>query len=401
MNHVISEQTYWQQVLRRQSQANAQYWLTLLEDTTDPAALIVAHYDSLLRAVEILLQDETAFNLLYRLLDVLYMSAYNAGDWDRWLVYLQKALTVSQKLGYTSEEARLIDLTGDLLVQKGDFKGAADAFRTSIANYLEQGNLSRYSNTLSKLATLYGSQGQATQAINLCQEALRVSKRINDELMTAQINLSLSIIYFQMREWPMALASAQRAHLYFKNVNNYPFMLKALTNMANNLIWLQEWERATNVIHEAIGIATQLNDLQTLVTLRIGSGVIAYKQTHYLTAEAAWQEALRLNSQLQEPGGQAAIYNNLGMVYTKLGEWAVAEEMLRQALAIYEFSGSTYQWANSMDNLADLYEAKGDTAIFRRVLQEAIARLETANDGAHCDELLTTMRRRLDQLPPD
>ena len=77
----------------------------------------------------------------------------------------------------------------------------------------------------------------------------------------------------------------------------------------------------------------------------------------------------------------AATCNNLGMVYTKMGEWQAAQEMLEQAVTAYRALGDVYNWANAMDNLAELYEVQGETAVSSQVLQEAITGLQAISEA--------------------
>lgn len=120
---------------------------------------------------------------------------------------------------------------------------------------------------------------------------------------------------------------------------------------------------------------------------------MAFGQENYQLAEAAWQEALQLLSQIQEPTELASIYNNLGMVYTKLAEWETAESMLLKAITSYRRFGDLFNWANSLDNLSDLYEAQGKTAEFKHTLQEAIAGLQVLKETPHANELLEYMQK--------
>jgi tetratricopeptide (TPR) repeat protein len=126
---------------------------------------------------------------------------------------------------------------------------------------------------------------------------------------------------------------------------------------------------------------------------------MAFQQKNYETAEQHWQEANRQNSLVGAPDSGASIGNNLGMVYTILGEYEAAEEMLSEALALYDELGDVYRWANCMDNLVDLHEKMGNWVAARVTLETAIGRLEPKATLAHSQKMLQEMQQRLENLP--
>ncbi|MFQ5401367.1 MAG: tetratricopeptide repeat protein, partial [Anaerolineae bacterium] len=85
-------------------------------------------------------------------------------------------------------------------------------------------------------------------------------------------------------------------------------------------------------------------------------------------------------------------------VYTRMGEWQAAQEMLEKAITACDKLGDVYNWANSLDNLADLFEAKGDKAACRQVLEVARAGLHAIEETPHVQELSASIQKRLNSL---
>ncbi len=139
-------------------------------------------------------------------------------------------------------------------------------------------------------------------------------------------------------------------------------------------------------------------DVQMMIQLKNNLGVAAYNQAEYLKAEQAWQEALQLNSKVRNPMEMAGLYNNLGMVYTQLQEWEMAELMLRQSARTFATMGDVSLQVNSLDNLVDLFVAQDKTAVARQTLREAIRILEAAQQSSHdlsYQDLQHSLRQRL------
>jgi tetratricopeptide (TPR) repeat protein len=245
------------------------------------------------------------------------------------------------------------------------------------------------------LASLKDIQGKPEKGISLCQSALATAKKAEDSLALANANLNLSNIYRRIRNWEQALKTAQTAYTLYHELGYSTLLTK--TSITLIAIWAESgnWEEINRLSVELMAVLNTSGDVHNLSQLKNNMGISAFSQGNYNIAEAAWQEALQLNSQIQEPMELASIYNNLGMVYTHLEEWETAEEMLLKAITGYRHFGDTFSWANSLDNLADLYEVRGQTAEFKKTLQEAIAGLQVLKETPHADELLDYMQKRL------
>lgn len=391
----ISQKSKWRNVLQQQKLANAQRWLAILEMSADPITLVHEDYDNFLRALETTLQTPQTFEIAYDLSQILYPIIFGYADWDRWLVYLQQLHHTSKILNKEHEEARLLQQIGDIQYHKGNLKNAEENYLIASHLYKDQGNLSSYSRALAMLASLKAVQGKAEEGISICKKALATAEKAGDDLALANANLNLSNIYRRIRNWEQALKTARTAYTIYHKLGYSTLLTK--TSITLIAIWaeLGNWEEINQLSAELMSVLNASGDVHNLSQLKNNMGISAFGQGNYNIAEAAWQEALQLNSQIQEPMELASIYNNLGMVYTQLQEWKTAEEMLLKAVMAFHRFGALFSWANSLDNLADLYEVRGQTAEFTQTLQEAIAGLQVLKDTPHAAELLDYMQKRL------
>ena len=401
MKQAISNKSHWQQVLTQQKLANAHRWLSLIELHDDPTTLVSTDYENFLRALETTLLNSDTFDLAYQLIQSIYIIALDYADWDRWLIYLENALTMSQKLKKESEKATLLIQTGDIHYRMGNLTRAEEAYKAASRYFKDLNNLASYASSLAKLAILFDLQGDLQQGITLCKKALTIAETIGEEGVASQVNLYLSSIYHRSRNWEAALETAEKSYKYYEEHGPQKFAQKALMNIVAIWAELGKWTEADRVSVKLIEALTTSGDVRTLSQLKNNLGVVAFNQANYLAAESSWQEALHLHSQIQEPTELASLYNNLGVVYTVLHEWEAAQEMLANAIVAHKKLGDVYNWANSLDNLADLYEAQGETAVCRQILVEAQAGLQAIADSPHAQELLKSMSKRLETLPSD
>jgi tetratricopeptide (TPR) repeat protein len=371
MTAPITNQSRWQEMLRRQSLANAERWLAELENNPNPSVVAVGDYDNLLRALETTLENPDSFDLAYKLIRALYPIARDFADWERWQVYLEQALAKSMELGRAAEQAAIVGQIGDNRYDLGNLDDAERLYRESAEISKAVGDLSRHARVTAKLAVLYDSRGKTAEGIALCEQAMEIAESAGDGWVFAQANLNLSRIHMRAQSWSEGLEAAQRAHSRFQELGDQQAVNKALVNMISIWANLGEWEKVDEVSAELGERLTAAGDMRTLSKLKINLGLVALNNENFQAAETAWQEALSLHSQIQEPKELAILYNNLGYVYTKLEAWDTAEEMLNRAVEAHEKLGDTWNWA------------KGLRAI---------------EDTRHGQELLTTISERLSSL---
>jgi tetratricopeptide (TPR) repeat protein len=390
-----SPQSKWHEIFEKQQLANAERWLGLLEAEDNPSDILIQDYDNLLRALEISLQKLETFDLAYRLILQLFPNVIGYGDWERWLVYLQEAVSLSQTLNRFKEEASLMRFMGNIYTFKGDYNQANQVYRQCMEKYLFLNDNANYADTLTKLATVDDYQGNTQESLALLEEALLLSHSINDSKVLMQINLSLSSVYYKSREWDQGIKSAEIAYNLAKHIGDSQAEMQALINIGAFHIELGNWREVDGISSDLEVALTKAGDVIRLGQFKNNLGIAAFTQGQYFVAERAWQDALQINSQVNQPIELARIYNNLGMVYTKLNELDAAEDMLKQAVSIFEEKGDLFNLANTLDNLADVYKAQGDKAEFQRVLREALRLLPENSSEPHIQNLVEIINGRL------
>lgn len=389
----IANRDHWASILRRQKQANVERWLRTLAADEATNELVIRDYDNLLRALEDALATPESFTLAYDLVRRLYPLVFGFADWERWLAYLEQALVISRAIGQEEEEAHLLNLMANILVQQGNLSLAEQYFQESAALFKQREDLLNYGKLLSKLSHICGLKGDFLSAEAHCQEALAIAQIAQDKHAIGVVYLDLSHIYLKSESWTLALEAAEKASKIFRALGKQRSGLGAEINQIYSLSQMGDWEEAERLATGLMATLAELSDSRTMIQLKNNLGVAAFSQGDFAKAELWWQEALQLNSQVQNPLEMASLYNNLGMVYTRLEDWETAVEMLQCATNLYEELGDVSSWANAVDNLAELYTLKGETAVAQQLLHQAIDKLET-EEGAHHQELLDMINGR-------
>lgn len=395
MPQSTSVQLKWREIFEKQQLANAERWLSILEQEENPSSIVVEEHDNLLRALEISLQKEETFDLAYRLIEQLFPIVIGYGDWARWLVYLNEAVVLSRSLGRASDEAGLLSRIGDIFYFKGEYPKAHEIYNHSIQIYNQLNDTENYINVLVKLASAHEQPGNSQNGLALLEEALSVSNTIEDQKVLMRINLSLSSAYHIVRQWLPGLSAARTAYELAIEFGDNQVEMGALLNIIAMLTELGDWQEVESLSLKVEDTLVTSGDLVKLGQFKNNMGIAAFTQEQFLVAEKAWQDALQINLQINQPMELARNYNNLGMVYTKLGELDAAEDMLEQAASIFEEMGDSYNFANTLDNLADVYKSREDKFEFQRVLNRALSLLPVDSNESHVQSLVSIINGRL------
>lgn len=387
----------WQNILHKQRIANIKRWISEIQNTSDASSLLSHEYENILRSLESALSIPSASNLVYDLIQVIHLTVLDFADWNRWLIYLQQLLDSSH---FTDplKRANLYIQIGDVRAKTGELTSAEESYNKGIDTFKILNQTDDLAVALGRLSIVFSQKGEFTKAKSLCQEALRLANMSRNLEIASKINLNLSFIYYWSRDSHASLKHAKTAFENFKQLEMNKDATKALLNIISNYAELGRWSDVEVQTQALIADYTELGDIIVLCQLKNTIGIAAFNQKKYFIAESSWHEALLLYTQMEESSEVASIYNNLGMVYTKLEEWEASEVMLIKAINAYEELGNVYYKANAQDNLADLYRIQERLGSARTVLQVAIDELKSIEPNPHIVQLIEQMQEKLENL---
>jgi tetratricopeptide (TPR) repeat protein len=118
--------------------------------------------------------------------------------------------------------------------------------------------------------------------------------------------------------------------------------------------------------------STSSDDVQAL----IDEGRFSYRQAEYREALSYLQQAYDQCQASGDEGRMAEVANDMGVVYTVLGQWKEAERWLDQANTLFVRLQDYDGQAQALGNLGSMFRARGD-------LRQAAANLQLAADRFH------------------
>ena len=104
-----------------------------------------------------------------------------------------------------------------------------------------------------------------------------------------------------------------------------------------------------------------------------GAGILAWAQSDYAEAGAAFDASLALFAQLHDTDGIAGVSSNLAVLAIGRGDYAQATQLLHTSLALRRELGDRWGTASCLANLGAMAGKRGDTTAAQAYYEEALA----------------------------
>ncbi|HYC87664.1 MAG TPA: tetratricopeptide repeat protein, partial [Thermoanaerobaculia bacterium] len=296
-------------------------------------------------------------------------------------------LTRGYAAGDLDTLAAVLDLLGKVYAAIGDTVAAAQHFHEEleIHDRLGAGDAEQLER-LTRLAILYGDAGNAHESVPFCRRALAVRRAARDG--DAE-DLRANIRYLAMMEERVAnLAEAEALYreliaLVERDLGGDVAELAAYkAELANVLLQRGALAEAENLAAASLERDRRIEGGDPLQTAMIAAilGLVYDRIGQPARSLPLFEECLRIRRDaLPETHSDLAdAYNNMGLAYVGLGDFAEAERHLVRAeklLAMAEDAGKTFSLVLARINLADVFRQSGKLA-------DAEAYARPAVDGA-------------------
>ena len=140
---------------------------------------------------------------------------------------------------------------------------------------------------------------------------------------------------YQLKQFAVALESAQAALAVYRELNDRPSMAQALNFLGTVLIQQKDSVKAISAYQQSLQIAREIRDRRSEGNTLNNLGAIYYRQGNYAKAIEVMQQDLAIAQELKNRPSQREALTNLGLAYRASGypAKAVAYELQSIALA--------------------------------------------------------------------
>ena len=258
------------------------------------------------------------------------------GNVSEALVYLTKALQISQRLENDNEAARCHAIFTEALRRLGQMDDSIDHCQEAIRIYQRTGDKSGEAGAIRNLGGLYYKQRNISLAIETLNKANEIAKSLDDTELHSKISSDLGSMYYTQSKFhqaKQAWSAALKTHIENGSKGG---QITAGRNLALVYKEEQQLELAKQYAHKSHQIAKDLNR-----THEIGEGLsmlgeIAYEMKEWDAALQQHTQALEFFKKVEHPIKAATEIGFIGLSLYQLGETQAAYEQTTKAIQLVE-----------------------------------------------------------------
>ncbi|MEM7798446.1 MAG: tetratricopeptide repeat protein [Chloroflexota bacterium] len=184
------------------------------------------------------------------------------------------------------------------------------------------------------LGKIYGRRVEGEKSIEAHQTALKICKKLGDDLRAAENHANVAITYRDITDYEAAFEHIERA-LEIVNRLAHREYIGRYTHYKASIYWQQDdLDEAYTLWQEAVAIAESINNKRNIVTCCGGLGIIASRRFQFDLALQFFQRARKLAEELGEHYLQAVNINNMGGVYLRQKRFEAAFDHFSEAAEI-------------------------------------------------------------------
>jgi LuxR family maltose regulon positive regulatory protein len=213
---------------------------------------------------------------------------------------------------------------------------------------------------LSLLGSVRVMRGQVEEGLVCLEKAIPRLLERRDPTHLVRALLRRSDVFRMLGKYQQAIQDAQRA-LTISNESKtlLAWRARAMRALGTNYYMTGALVKSGAHLKKSLLTYRKLNDTHNTALLSMELGLVYTNLGDYQLAEAAYNEALDLWSKAGNPVWQANLNNNLGVLYHQTGQFIAAIYTLERALSFAKQSGYPRMEAFSLASIGDIYRDLG------------------------------------------
>jgi len=286
-----------------------------------------------------------------------YLNESNA---DSGLICANKALTLSQKIGFKKGEGSAYNALGRYYYERAEYKTSIKKYEEAIKIFNELGLKLKEAKAMLGLAPNLSALGDIKKSLEYNLKALKIFESINEELETARAYSNIGNLYEKLEDRPQAIKNFEKCILLSRKLDNKKQLGTALYNLSRSQFAIKQFEAANKNIQEAYDIFKQINYKIGLSYVVQNLALIATEEGNFSAAEKYYNEGIAIAQENDDKNILGYSYGGLADIFMKQKKYNEAIEKLNIALPIANEIGNLELQVNLYDHYAQAYYAIGD-----------------------------------------
>lgn len=263
-------------------------------------------------------------------------------------------------LGDKYGQAYTLELIGATYTSLGEFQRAIDYYNQAILLSKTVNELATEARANFNMGYTLNYLGKSTEAHNVLKQALEICKQIGDRAGEAEALNNTGQVYGSQGEFRKAYDCFNWILPLYKELGDYSGEAEVFNNIGQAYYSLGEMQKALDSFLKSLELCKQIGDrsraTQALNNTGITYDVLGQKQK----ALDYYNQSLQLCRELGNYAGEAYTLNNIGTLYKSLGERQKALDYLNQSLLLRKKVGDRSGEARTLGNIGSLYNASGE-----------------------------------------
>jgi len=307
--------------------------------------------------------------------------AFDRHDYSQALAHWQRALDLYQALGATIQMAATLNALAATAIAMGEYPDAIAWVQQGLPLVTARSDAMLRAQLLGNLGIAYQSLGRLADAVTTYQQTLALMRQHDHRVGEAQTLSLLGNTYEAMGDYAAAW-QAQAAALAQLESSHHPGLEAMIRlNLSGLAILQQRYGVALAYAQDSITLSRETGDLATSAHGFNNLGVIYHRLGNRHRAQSFYRRSLDLARQTQNFKLQAEVLTNLGVIAEDQQALSQALEYYRRSVAIARYLAAPRLLAASLNNLAHGQLAQGATTAAEQSLREAIQHLTALRQG--------------------
>ncbi len=297
------------------------------------------------------------------------------GEIDRALERYEEAAALRREIGDRRGYAATLTNLGNLLFAHGDFDAGRERLEEAIGILHELGSRTMIANLENELGLLEEERGRYQDALEHFRSGLQMRQELGDRRALAESLNNVGFAYYLLGDLDNAAVYWQRAHDLYDETGNREGVVIATQSLGLLDLARGEWPSAVERFSASLETSRGLRIPHAEAVARGHLGRVAQLQGRYGDAFAAYDQALAVVTELEDPRGLAEFTLFAAGALAELGHLEAAAERLDEAAG----------WVGEAPNReheAELARLRGEVALGRGNATEARRHFRAALESA-------------------
>lgn len=175
---------------------------------------------------------------------------YRLNNPKKSLAFAEQALHLAKRIHYRNGIAEAYRVKGIAKYYLNESNEALSYYLAALKIYTEDHNILGQARVFNNMGNLY-SWADYDKALNYFNKSLELSRKLNDDGLSANLYLNMGNIYVREKKYDLALKFYDQSTQFYEKTEDQIGLIHCLKNKGKAYLELMQLERAEKLLHEA------------------------------------------------------------------------------------------------------------------------------------------------------